>query len=419
MARIAPFCGVHYNVDRFGKDITRLVAPPYDVIDSRLERRLKADRLNIAHITLGDEGDQYRTVAKRLSRWFEDKVLVHDREDLMYVYEQSFVAPDGRPRVRSGLVCAVKLEEFSGGEVLPHERTMPKPRADRMALLRAVGGHTEQVFMLCDDPSSAVSNEVQALRKREEFVRFIDPDGVQHRLVRISDRGSIDAVSAAVADLKLLIADGHHRYETALEYSREMGQGASSEGGQRRPHDYVLATLVSSGDPGLVLYPVHRLVKASTSKLEALPGVLKDEFEIENLPGVDALADAVEGAPEGAFGVWAPGARLHLLARPRPGKISGDALEKLSVWQLQEKVLKGALGMSQQAIDHKAGLEYAKGAAVAQEQMASEEFDACFFVKVPTVDQVMAVAKSGRLMPQKSTYFYPKMWSGAVMSFFH
>jgi len=418
VARIAPFRGVHYNVDRFGKDVTRFVAPPYDVIDSRLERRLKADRLNITHITLGDEGDQYLTASKRLRHWFEDKVLVADRDDAMYVCEQSFVAPDGMPRIRSGLVCAVRLEEFSKGVVLPHERTMPKPLADRMTLLKAVGGHTEQVFMLYDDPSSAVGEDLQALRKREELVRFLDSDGVQHRLVKISDRNSIDALSAAMNPLKLLIADGHHRYETALEYSKAGGHGAFSEGGQERPHDFVLATLVSSGDPGLVLHPVHRLVAAGASKLETLPASLGNEFYIEKLAGADELAHAVERAPEGAFGVWIPSAQTHLLAQPGPGGASGDALEKLSVWQLQEKVLKGALGMSQQAIDGKTGLEYAKGTAAAKELIASGEFDACFFVKAPTIGQVMAVAESGRLMPQKSTYFYPKMWSGAVMSFF-
>jgi len=418
VARIAPFRGVHYNVDRFGKDITRFVAPPYDVVDSRLERKLKADRLNIAHITLGDEGDQYLTASKRLRHWFEDKVLVADRDSAMYICEQSFVAPDGRPRVRSGLVCAVRLEEFSKGVVLPHERTMPKPLADRSTLLKAVGGHTEQVFMLYDDPSSTVGKDLQALRKREELVRFTDPDGVQHRLVKISSRDSIDALSAALEPVKLLIADGHHRYETALEYGKEGARGAFSEGRQEQPRDFVLATLVSSGDPGLVLHPVHRLVTATASKLEALPASLGDEFDIEKHAGADELAEAVERAPEGAFGVWVPSAHINLLVQPGPGGVSGDALEKLSVWQLQEKVLKGALGMSQQAIDTKTGLEYAKGTAAAKEQIASMEFDACFFVKAPTMGQVMAVAESGRLMPQKSTYFYPKMWSGAVMSFF-
>jgi uncharacterized protein (DUF1015 family) len=418
VAKIAPFRGTHYNVGRFGKDVTRFVAPPYDVIDPRLERRMKQDRLNIAHITLGDEGDGYRTAAKRMKRWLEDKVLVADHDRAMYVYEQSFASPRGDPLVRSGLVCAVRLEEFSKGAVVPHERTMPKHRADRLALLKTVNGHTEQVFMLYEDPESTVGGEIRAWRKREEFVRFVDHEGVQHRLVKVSDPGSIDALSAAIEPMKLLIADGHHRYETALEYSRHLSGGSLSGSRGDQPHDHVLATLVSSDDPGLVLYPVHRLVRASASRLEALPTLLGDEFEVEKLQDADVTARAVEAAPEGAFGVWVPKAGLHMLARPRQGRLPEDALERLSVWQLQEKVLKGALGMSQQAIDNKTGLEYAKGSLVAEEQMAAGGFDACFFVKAPTVGQVMAVAESGRLMPQKSTYFYPKIWSGAVMSLF-
>ncbi len=416
MARVEPFDAVHYNIARYGRDVTRFVAPPYDVIDRRLERKLKDDRLNITHITLGDEGDSYRTAAKRLRRWLNDQVLVRDRDESFYVYEQSFIAPDGKPRARSGIVGMVRLEEFSRGVVLPHEKTMPKHSADRSALLSAVRGHTEQVFMLYDDPSNTIESRLLEWRKREEVLRFVDPDAVHHRLIKISGRRETDEVRAVLAPLNLLIADGHHRYETSLEYSRRMRAREGSMGGDK-PYDFVLADLISSGNPGLVLYPVHRLVSGvGAERLGKLRPSLERDFELEDFSDEDELARAVERPKDESVGLWIPSLKVYSLARPR--RQSEDPLKRLSVWLAQERVLKKAMGFTQEMLDAKENIDYAKGTAVARSIMAEGEHDACVLVRCPTVSQVFAVARTGRLMPQKSTYFYPKIWSGAVMRLF-
>jgi uncharacterized protein (DUF1015 family) len=148
LAKVVPFEAVRYNTSRFGRDVTRFVAPPYDVISPPMERKLKEDRLNITHITLGNQEDGYCVAARRLRTWLDDKVLVKDQGRSFYIYEQTFAGPDGLPRVRSGIIGLVKLEEFSKGVVMPHEKTIPKHKADRMALMKATRGDTEQIFLL-------------------------------------------------------------------------------------------------------------------------------------------------------------------------------------------------------------------------------------------------------------------------------
>ncbi len=415
MAKVVPFEATHYNTSRFGKDVTRFVAPPYDVIDGPLERALKNDRLNITHVTLGDQHDAYATAAKRLGTWLADEVMVRDGPEAFYLYEQTFKAPDGEPIARTGIVGLVRLEEFSKGTVLPHEMTIPKHKADRLALMTAIGGYAEQVFMLYDDPSGEVERLIQGLRKREELLRFVDSDGVHHRIVRIGDEAAVRRITELLGPLRLLIADGHHRYETALKYrdTRRSEEGSDGE----RPYDFISATLVGFGNPGLVIYPTHRLVRGlPEDALDGLMGRLSGDFELEPAAGPGELVEALGRARSDAFGVWVPGKGVSALATP---KRAGDgALGKLSVHVLQERVLKGILGYTQDMLDGKVGIEFVKGTEASMAAMATGEHQACFFVKAPTTDQVMEASSSGEKMPQKSTYFFPKIWSGTLLYMF-
>ncbi|HIJ16859.1 MAG TPA: DUF1015 domain-containing protein [Thermoplasmata archaeon] len=415
MAKVVPFKAVHYNTSRFGQDVTRFAAPPYDVIDRPAEKALKDDRLNIAHITLGDQGDSYATAAKRLRTWLHDEVLVQDDGEAFYLYEQTFKGPDGRPVVRTGVVGLVRLEEFSKGVILPHERTIPKHKADRLELMKAVGGYTEQVFMLYDDPSGGVERLLQELRRREELLRFVDTDGVHHRIVRVGETRMVERISSLLAPLRLLIADGHHRYETALKY-RAMRREAEGEDGER-PYDFIMATLVGFGNPGLVILPTHRLVRGlEEERLAGLRGRLSEEFELTDLAGPAELVDALGRARSDAFGVWLPAKGSATLAVAK--RTPEDPLCGLSVQVLQERVLKGMLGYTQDMLDGKVGIEYVKGTEASVAAMATGEHQACFFVRPPSADQVMEVASSGEKMPQKSTYFFPKIWSGTLLYLF-
>lgn len=417
MAKVVPFEAFHYNTARFGQDVKRLVSPPYDVIDGCLERKLKEDRLNVAHIILGDEGDSYAVAARRLKTWIEDGVLVKDPGKSFYLYEQTFSMADGTARVRSGIVGLVKLEEFASGVVLPHEKTIPKHKADRMDLMCAVGGDVEQVFLLYDDPSNKIEAILTEARKREEELRFFDSDGVQHRLVRIDDPKLMGKISELFEPVHLLIADGHHRYETSLEYRNKRRAKDGGEG--ERPYDYIMASLVSFRDRGLVIYPTHRLIQAvDPGLLERLPKELEAEFELKSYPDAEQLEDAVEKSTRRSFGVWIPCSGTFLLASPKDAKPTANPIENLPVWIVQEKVLKKILGYSSQMLDTKVNIEYVKGTGPTKELMDTGEYQACFFVKPPSVEQVMKVAQSGQKMPHKSTYFFPKIWSGTLLHLF-
>lgn len=415
MAKVIPFKAVRYNTSRFGQDVTRFVAPPYDVIDGPAERALKEDRLNIAHITLGDEGDSYATAAKRLRTWLDDEVVVPDEEEAFYLYEQAFKSPDGSPVVRTGIIGLVRLEDFSRGVVLPHERTIPKHKADRLALMQAIKGQPEQVFMLYDDPSGEVELLIPELRKRAEELRFVDTDGVHHRIVRVGEPAHVERISSLLAPLRLLIADGHHRYETALRYRdmRRAEEGPDCE----RPYDYIMATLISFRNPGLVIYPTHRLVKdLEGPALDGLRQRLQEDFDLSDHEGAAELVETLDRARPDAIGAWVPGSGLAVLATPKVQ--AADPLGRLSVQVLQERVLKGLLGYTQEMLDGKIGIDYVKGTEASLAAMAAGEHQACFFVKPPTASQVMEVASAGEKMPQKSTYFFPKIWSGTLLYLF-
>lgn len=417
MAEVKPFRGVHYNTDRFGGDITRFVSPPYDVVDEQMLRRLKEDRLNVTHIILGEEGDGYATASKRLTRWLNDKVLVRDEHEMFYIYEQTFQSPDGTPRVRSGLIALVKLEDPETGGILPHEKTIPKHKEDRLALMAAVGGDTEQIFLLYEDATGEIEHMLQDRRKREELLRFVDADGVHHRVIALSDKEQMKRIVELLRPAKLLIADGHHRYETALEY-RDRRRREEQDRSGPAPYDYVMATLVSSSNPGLVIYPTHRLVRRlSDEALSALAEGLEKRFKIRRKRTVDDLLTALENAPSRSFGCWIPARNLMALAEPRE-EPSGDPMEDLSVYVVQEAVLKGLLGYTEDMLDRKVNIEFVKGTDAARAMMGSGEYHACLFVKPPSVEQTMKVAETRRKMPQKSTYFFPKIWSGTMMYLF-
>ncbi len=418
MARVLPFEAVHYNTTRFGKDLTRFVAPPYDVIDPILERRLKEDRLNITHVTLGGEQDKYCLAARRLKTWLDDKVLTKDSGKGFYIYEQTFAGLDGLPRVRSGIVGLVRLEEFSKGIVLPHEKTIPKHKADRMELMEAVRGDVEQIFMLYDDASGEIEDILRTSKVREEELRFIDPEGVQHRIIRISDEYLLEKITHLFDHARLLIADGHHRYETSLEY-RDAMRKKEGQGPEDKPYDYIMATLVGFKNLGLLVYPTHRLVSGVREELiTGLPKMLAEEFELKEFDKPDTLAQAVEDSKHEAFGLWVPSTKTCVLATRRKHGPSANPMDDLPVYIVQEHVLKKMLGYTADMIDKKVNIEYVKGTDQTKAAMKSGEHQACFFVKPPSVQQVMAIAQSGQKMPHKSTYFYPKIWSGTLMYLF-
>src|SRR3954452_23469048 len=251
MADVPPIRALHYDRARTG-DPADVVAPPYDVIDPEQRAALAArSPHNVVAIDLPQGEDPYAAAARTFAAWREQGVLVRDDQPAFWVLAQDYTGPDGRPYTRRGFFARIRVEDYGPGRIRPHERTHPGPKEDRLRLTRATRANLSPIFVLYDDPAGAAWSALEAALTGEPFADVTDTDGTRHRLWRVGDPAALEAVTAALAPSELLIADGHHRYETARVYAEEIGgEGA---------HRYVLTCLVALQDPGLTVFPTHRL----------------------------------------------------------------------------------------------------------------------------------------------------------------
>ena len=414
MAHITALRALHYDPERVG-DIGRVVSPPYDVIDPAQREELRArSEFNVVEIDLPQGDDPYAGAAEVFARWRADGVLVRDDEPALWAVAQDYTGPDGKPYTRQGFFARVRVVEYGPGKVRPHERTHPGPKEDRLRLTRATKANLSPIFALYDDPQVAAWGAIEPHLHGDPFADVTDPDGTRHRVWRITDAEAIEAVQAALEPAELLIADGHHRYETARVYADEIGgEGA---------HRYVLACLVALQDPGLTIFPTHRLI---TDLDEARR---RDLFEAVHRDW--EIAETTEAELEPA-GVAAPveigyldthhrrPARLRLKDQATadaalPGK--PQAYRELDTAVLEALVLKGALGMSEDDISHLHGLDYSRTTEEAKAKILSGEVKAGFFMGAVPVERVQAIAAAGEVMPPKSTYFYPKVLTGLLFN---
>jgi uncharacterized protein (DUF1015 family) len=414
MADIQPLTALHYDPARTG-GLQDVVAPPYDVIDAEQRAQLEArSPYNVVRIDLPTGDDPYEAAARQFAEWRAGGIIVEDREPAMWALAQDYTGPDGRQRTRHGLFARVRVEEYGAGRIRPHERTHPGPKEDRLRLTRATRANLSPIFSLFSDPERAVEGALAGHLDHAPWAQTTDDDGTVNRLWRITDRDAIATAQATLAGSELLIADGHHRYETARVYAQEVG----GEGPQR----YVLMCLVALQDPGLTIFPTHRLIRGTTpAGQERLAQALRDDFQI------DALADTAALAPAAGDRVQIGYIDAHfqkpfmltlkdqaIAAAALPGH--SEPYRRLDTAVLEALILKGALAMSDEDIDHLDGLAYARDFAQALELVRSGEFDAAFFMAPTPVEQVQAVAAAGESMPPKSTYFYPKVPTGLLFN---
>lgn len=411
MVEIKPFHGFYYDTRTASAAAADLMAPPYDVISEKLLVRLTREPHNIANITLGKIDGSYAHAAEFLRKWIGDGIIRRDADECVYVYDQSF-SWDGRIRCRTALLAATRLEPV-GQHILPHELTHPKAKQDRLDSLKAVRGNIEQVFLIYDDSSGKILDLLEEAKKPENSViSFIDFEDVSHRLFRISDPRAIGAIKEELRGRSALIADGHHRYETALEYSRMMdgkkGQGA---------HDFLLTSLVSAHDPGLLMLPTHRLLHSLDPGLLAdLPSALSRKFEVEEIGDRVALFERLSGEDaRGTLGFWLTESNRGLLAVLKPEYYPEDPVKRLDIFVLHELVLEELLGLTPEMQERKEGIEYVKGTEEALKEAENGGYQVACLLNPPTIPEVIELARSGRKMPHKATYFYPKLWSGIVM----
>lgn len=415
MAEIQALRALRYDLDRTG-GLQDVVAPPYDVIDEEQRAALEArSPYNVVRIDLPRGGeDRYDRAAARLNEWRAQGAVVLDEAPALWTLSQDYTGPDGQPRTRDGYFARVRVEEYGAGRVRPHERTHPGPREDRLRLTRATQANLSPIFSLYSDRDGDVRAALASGSRDTSWAQTTDDDGTVNRLGRIDDPAVIATVQRGLLGTELLIADGHHRYETARVYAEEIG----GEG----PHRYVLMCLVALQDPGLTVFPTHRLVRGlSAGQQEALAAALRRDFEME------ALDDAAALAPPSGDTVRIGYIDAHVgtpfMLTLRDPAIADRALpdrtepyRHLDTAVLETLILKGALGMTDDAIDHLDGLGYARDFEQALELVRSGEYDAAFFMAPTPVERVQAVAGSGESMPPKSTYFFPKVPTGLLFN---
>jgi uncharacterized protein (DUF1015 family) len=344
-------------------------------------------------------------------------VLVSEDEPAIWVLRQDFTAPDGSTRTRSGFFARVRVEEYGAGRIRPHERTHPGPKEDRLRLTRATRANLSPIFSLFPDAGGAATETLAQATSGEPFAEATDHEGTRNTLWRVADPERIAALQSALADAELLIADGHHRYETARVYADEVG----GEG----DHRYVLMFLVALDDPGLLVFPTHRMLtglKDDSEKQEAIRDVAKRDFEIETLGETRELEPPTQ-AERVTFGYMDSFLKRPFRLTLKDQSIADEALagmpepyRRLDTAVLEALVLRGALGMSEDDISHLRGLDYSKNLDDAIERVESGAADAGFFMRATPIGQVREVAEAGESMPPKSTYFYPKVPTGLVFN---
>ena len=416
MAEVRPIHTLRYDLAAVGS-LGDVVAPPYDVIDEAQRAELVArSPFNAVEVDLpvAPEGmDPYEHAAETLEAWTLQGVLVADREPALWALEQAYTGPDGERRTRRGLLCRVRVTDYGPGLVRPHERTQPGPKEDRLRLTRATRHNLSPIFAL--HPGDAWCHLEPA--RGEPWGEATDADGTGNRLWRIGDPSVHEAVTAELADAELLIADGHHRYETARVYAAEIGgEGA---------HNYTLMCLVSLDDPGLTVFGTHRLLgglSGDSARQEALAAAIRKDFDLEEVAESDLDPSGSDGV--GVFGYvdshLRRGFRLRLKDPDALEALLPDrsqAYRSLDAAILEELILKRGLGMSAADVEAKRGIGYAKSLAEALGSLSDDgAYQAAFLLRPTPIEQVRAVAAAGETMPPKSTFFFPKVLTGLAFN---
>jgi uncharacterized protein (DUF1015 family) len=437
MATIVPFRGVRYNRDKAGQ-MTELVTPPYDVITSEEQLRFyKKNDYNIIRLEYGetrtsddDRDNRYTRAAAFFTAWLNQNILIRENTASIYLYEQEFAA-SGQRLTRSGFITGVGVEDYEKGMILPHEETLSKAKADRLELLRHCKANFSPIFGLYDDPSLTVENIAVRYKQNTPDVCFTDENGESHRLWVVSDPNDLACVTQLFKEQKIYIADGHHRYETAVTYHKEMlSKGENGFG-------FCLMTLVNLHDPGLVIYPTHRMVKnVKKFNPQKFLETVSQYFNITTIDLPDNRGETLSAelntlsglmSSTHAFLLYLGDGKLnrltflrnvdnHVMAN-RCGAYS-SAWRSLDVAVLQCLILEDILGIDREARAGGTNLAYTRDESGALDRVDSGEYQAVFFLNPTQVREVTDVAAAGDKMPQKSTYFYPKLITGLIINDF-
>ncbi len=419
MAEIIPFKGILYNPKEV--DASSTMAPPYDVVAHDLKNELyKKSPNNIIRIDFGkdrdgdsDKENRYTRASKFLSDWLAQDVLINDTTPFYYCYEVTYEI-DGQTKKTRGFLGAVKVEELGSGRVHPHEMTYSKPKSDRLNILRHCNANTSPIFSLYSSEEKLTSTLLKDIVKEKPFIEAEDGDGFIHRLWRITDSGSIETIKNEMTDKDVFIADGHHRYETALEFKKEMeGKGLSKTG--EEPFNYVLMFLSNMEEDGLSLLPTHRIVEIDSDI--NTKETLRKYFDIQKINSEEGFEERareqmfeIMQQNRHSFGMYLTNVDTYYTLSFNGSNIDIDlpeSLKKLDVTVLHKLIFEKLL-----KVEH---YDYEMDPEIAVQKAEKGSFEAVFFLNPTGIHDVKDAALAGHRMPPKSTYFYPKLLTGMVM----
>jgi len=433
MAIVLPFRGIRYNTDRAG-DMVQLIAPPYDVVDDeKRDSLVSRNRYNIFSLELSKPDfsetykvDKYTCAKEKFESWLSEKILEQKDKPAIYPYDISFSTPGGSS-CRKGFVALIRIEDWESRIVRPHERTFDKMTEDRFRLLQATEAQFSQVFILYRHSPDAA--RILAESERKELYTVKDEAGNTHRLWKITDVDRLKSLHECLLEAVLYIADGHHRYTTAIKYRNEMQKVYGKD--PSMPYNYLMVYLVDAEDPGLVILPVHRVVTLpETSDLKHIAAMASQVFEVETISHIQNLApeqlctnliQCLDERPQrrGIGVVFGKGktAQIWWQKTTDQNKLLlhlHPALSELDVILLEEAIIKGVFKINPQSLEAGKTIKFTIDAPGAVE--ALDENDVLFILRPTPVNQVLDVADTGLIMPHKSTYFSPKILTGLVIN---
>ncbi|MBE2320318.1 DUF1015 domain-containing protein [Solirubrobacter sp. CPCC 204708] len=396
MADVEPLLALHYDLVKVG-GLQPVAAPPYDVIDSAQRAALLGrSPYNVVEIDLPfSDSDPYAHAAQTLTAWTTEGIVTRDNTPALWALAQDYTGPDGRQRTRHGVFARVRVEDYGPGRIRPHERTHPGPKEDRLRLTRATRTNLSPIFSLYDDPQNAAWKAIAPFTQSAPWGEVSDDEATTHKLWRVDDPQAIEAFKAALSGTELLIADGHHRYETARVYQQENPAAT-----------HVLMCLVALQDEGLTVFPTHRL--ATNADMEALTAAFGRDWTTEPRATL-SIGYYANGELSTLYLKDWEVADAALIGKPEPYR-------RLDTAVLEKLILMDALGLTEDDISHLHGLDYARTPEQAKAKVDAGEADAAFLMNASPVERVRDVAVAGENMPPKSTYFFPKVLTGMVFN---
>ncbi len=419
--RIEPFRVLLYDRAIAG-DPAAVVAPPYDLIGAARQNELyERSRYNIVRLEFGRDADRYAAAATTLHDWLAAGVLRRLERPAIFHYTQRFTI-EGRSLVRTGLIARIRLEPFAAGRILPHEKTFPAAKEDRLKLLTAIRTNTSSIFGLYSGRHPELDRLRTEVAARAPLIELTDDLAIRNELRVIDAPAEIATIQRALATPRVLIADGHHRYETALNYQRIRRVAENSSAPQG--FDYTMMTMVACGDPGLVILPTHRVVhRLRPEAIAAFTAEVRKVFTGEEITDRDTLRARLHDSGHGALAVALKGHRSHYLLRIRDRAAVSAAIpetpppvRELDVTLLHAMIFDRIFSLTAAQIRKGGNIEYTIDDAAALEAVASGAADGAFLMNPPSIEDVERVSDAGATMPEKSTYFHPKLLTGLVMN---